>query len=106
MEETLLAKTIHALVFLAICMAIIIIGWNEPLRYRFMSPGQLAEVEGDREEPARQEWRSTSSAKGTALDRAPYEVKSGKLKYSENFDSRKMGAPTETDRRGYTTGKQ
>ena len=106
MEETLLAKTIHALVFLGICTAIIIIGWNEPLRYRFMSPSQIAEVEGDREEPERQEWRSTSSLKGTALDRAPYVVGKGKVKYTKGFDPRELGSPSETNQRTNTRGKE
>ncbi|MGB8169987.1 MAG: hypothetical protein WCF18_20960 [Chthoniobacteraceae bacterium] len=105
MEETLLEKTIHALAFLGVCAAIIFIGWHEPLRYRFMSPAEIVELEGD-PEPVRQNWQSTSSLKGTALDRAPYEVREGKVRYSKGFDPRQMGAPTETDQRANTRGKQ
>ena len=43
MEETLFEKLIHAMVFLALCGAIVGIGWREPLRYRFMSAEQIAE---------------------------------------------------------------
>jgi hypothetical protein len=105
MDETILEKTVHALVFLGICAAIIFIGWREPLRYRFMSPDEIAEVEGDRH-PAPRPWQPASNPSGTALDRAPYEVKGGKLRYSEQYDSREMGSRTETDRRKNTTGKQ
>ena len=104
MEETLLAKTVHLLVFLALCAAIIVIGWHEPLHYRFMSPEQIAEIEVSKEPPPKP-WQSVARPGGTALDRAPYEVQKGKLKYSESYDPRKLGAPTETDRRGNTVGK-
>src|SRR3954470_1164537 len=105
MEETLLGKVLHALVFIGICAAIVVIGWNEPLRYRFMSPAEIAEVEASLAPPPRT-WQPASNPKGTALDRAPYEVKEGKLKYSNKFDPKNMGAPTETDRRAHTAGKQ
>jgi hypothetical protein len=45
MEETFTAKLIHALVFLAICAGIILLGWNEPLRYRFMSAEEISALE-------------------------------------------------------------
>lgn len=45
MEETFLEKTIHALVFFAICAGIVFLGWREPLRYRFLSTQQIAEIE-------------------------------------------------------------
>lgn len=45
MEESLLEKIVHLIVFLAICGAVLFLGWNEPLSYRFMTPQQIATVE-------------------------------------------------------------
>ena len=45
MEESFVVKVIHAVVFIAICIAILFIGWNEPLRYRFMSSQEIAAIE-------------------------------------------------------------
>jgi hypothetical protein len=53
-DETFFAKLVHLLVFLAICAAIIIVGWHEPLRFRFMSPEEIVEetrADADRSEP-------------------------------------------------------
>lgn len=41
MEETLFEKFAHLLVFLAICGLIVWVGWNEPLRSRFMSQSEI-----------------------------------------------------------------
>lgn len=122
MEETLLGKLLHALVFLLICAAIIAIGWNEPLRYRFMSPQQIADAEFEAHPPPPpppstpgpvdfENWRSTSGLRGTALrgaalDRAPWDKKKNQVEYHPgNLDSKGMGPPTETDRRTNTIGK-
>jgi hypothetical protein len=105
MEETFSEKAFHALVFLGICGAIIFVGWNEPLRYRFMSSEAIVEQETP-PEPPRTQWLPVARPTGTALDRAPYEIREGKVRYSRSFDSKQMGAPTETDRRANTIGKQ
>ena len=72
MEETPLAKFVHALVFLGICAAIVFVGWREPLAYRFMTPQEIAE---DQKPPMQPEvinrvesWRPTR----TSLDRTAY----------------------------------
>lgn len=52
MDESLTTKFLHLLVFLAICAGIILLGWNEPLRYRFMSPQEIAELENPPATPA------------------------------------------------------
>jgi hypothetical protein len=71
MYESFFAKVVHAIVFLAICTAIIFVGWREPLRYRFMSADEITEEHQPvtpREVPKPVEkWR----ARGSALDRAP-----------------------------------
>jgi hypothetical protein len=41
-DETLFAKLVNALVFVAICLVIVLVGWREPLRYRFMSAEDIA----------------------------------------------------------------
>jgi len=43
-EETFLAKIVHCAVFVGICTAIIVVGWREPLSYRFMSPAEILEL--------------------------------------------------------------
>ena len=97
MEETVGAKIVHALAFLAICASIIYLGWDEPLRYRFMSVEDIAEDARPAAPVAESppEWRS----QGTALDRAPYRVRRGEVSYTKNLDPRRVGTATETERR-------
>ncbi len=45
MEDTLAAKIVHAVFFVVICTVIVLLGWNEPLRYRFMSSQEIALLE-------------------------------------------------------------
>jgi hypothetical protein len=52
-EETLIAKIVHFAVFIAICLAIIIVGWREPLSYRFMSSEEIMDLTGPKPEPPR-----------------------------------------------------
>jgi hypothetical protein len=102
MDETFWEKTLHALVFLGICGAIIFIGWNEPLRYRFMSPEAIAEEESPQTEVP-SPWHLVDGQSGTSLDRAPYARDSlGNIKYRKNFDNRKVGIPTESGSRENT----
>ena len=80
-DETIFAKFIHFTVFLAICALIVLIGWREPLSYRFMSPEQITEVASPPPEPlpvtpapvqsrpSRLEERPTST-RGTRADAA------------------------------------
>ena len=87
MEESLAAKIIHAVIFIGVCTVILSIGWNEPLRYRFMSPDEIAEAEGRTEEvapPAPKQWEPM----GTTLDRAQGERNGGSIIYSKNPDPR------------------
>jgi hypothetical protein len=109
MEESLLAKVIHALLFLAVCTAITAVGWNEPLRYRFMGAQEIADTEAAQSppppppRPGPREW----NLQGAALDRAPWEKKGNKIKYNTNgIDLRHVGAPTESDKRTDAIGKQ
>ena len=102
MQETIGAKIVHALAFLAICAAIIYLGWEEPFRYRFMSAEQIASESRSTEivdtaELSSGEWEP----EGTALDSAPYRVRRGQAVYSKNFDPRRGGTSTEADRRNF-----
>ncbi len=108
--------------FVAVMVAIVFLGWNEPLSYRFMSPSEVSEAKAQRmnydgASASRQvvnlrndgqvnyappaapvapapsaSWRPM----GTALDRAPYDSLHGDILYSENYDKNKMGSRTET----------
>jgi hypothetical protein len=51
-EETFFAKIVHFAVFIAICTAIIAIGWREPLSYRFMSPQEIIDTSAPAVEPS------------------------------------------------------
>lgn len=77
-------------------------GWDEPLRYKFMSDQQIAVAEEalkpppPAERPKMAVWRP----QGTALDRAPYRpLTGGGIIYSTNIDANGLGAATETQRR-------
>lgn len=110
MEETWLQKVIHFCVFLGISAGVLFVGWDEPLSYRFMSDQQIAEVEKPAEvtppvvEPPpiqslqrMSEWQSS----GTSLDRAPFDTKNGRISYSENYDHKELGSPTESPLQQY-----
>ena len=75
MEESFFAKLVHAIVFLAICSAIIFIGWREPLRNRFMSADEITTEHQPPVTPVEvkpvEKWRPL----GTSLDRAPAKEK-------------------------------
>lgn len=76
MEESPAAKVIHLCVFLAIVGAILLIGWNEPLRYRFMSQQEIDAIERPTPPPAtpppvRRSWLP-DRVKTNPLDNRPY----------------------------------
>lgn len=74
MEETTSTKVVHAVVFLAICFAILFIGWREPIRYRFMSADQIAAEYAPPRTPAPVDpsaWMKDPRRK-TSLDRGAY----------------------------------
>ena len=119
MDETWLQKIVHALIFLGISAGIVVVGWNEPLSHRFKSKGALeeaarAETEREASEAAAQsaaadggtpssavEWHAEHG--GTALDRGPYvRGRTGRVFYTNEFDRKKLGTPTETDERPFT----
>ena len=89
------------LLYLLILAGIVYAGWNEPIRYRFIGRAKIAEEEAAlfpapvaQEKP---EWRPF----GTSLDRAPYQVRDGKLKYSKGYDRKELGVSTESAMRDY-----
>lgn len=80
---------------------IIFIGWDEPLRYRFMSPVTIAAEEsamrplGETAPPADP---PEPVSTGSALDRGPWRADRQGRNYSRD-DARAIGTPTETVRR-------
>ena len=76
MQETWKEIVINAVVYLAICTAVIVVGWNEPLSQRFMSEQEIFEKENSalvRPPPTpRLLPHPPSTFGGTALDRRPY----------------------------------
>lgn len=105
MEESFLGKVIHAIAFIAVCWVIITLGWKQPLSYRFMSPREIAEAEGRTEDAASVQEPIQYRPGGTALDRAPWTIEKGRVKYSSKFDPKQSGVPTETDRKENMVGK-
>lgn len=115
MQETWKEILTNAVVFLVLCAAVIVVGWNEPLSHRFISEQQIAEQENPAPvEPAATPrlappnpttWKSQLS--GTALDRRPYRYYNGALRYSTSVDPNRLGTATETDRRnGLERGRE
>ena len=97
----------NAVVFLALCASVIVIGWNEPLSHRFISEQEIAERDntGPVEPSATPRlvppnpttWKSQLS--GTSLDRRPYSVVNGRVRYSTSVDPNRLGTGSESDRR-------
>ena len=115
MQETWKEIVTNAVVFLALCAAVIVVGWNEPLSHRFISEQQIAEQENPAPvEPAATPrlapanpttWKSQLS--GTSLDRRPYSYYNGRVRYSTSVDPNRLGTASETDRRnGLERGKE
>lgn len=95
---------LKSLVYLLLLGGVLFAGWKDPLQYHFMSAKDVAaaRLASMPEEPEVVEMRQWSP-QGTSLDRAPYEVKRGTVKYSKNFDPKRAGTSTETDYRRNTT---
>ena len=74
MEETAAAKVTHLCVFLAVVGAILIVGWDAPLRYCFMSRQEIDAIERPAPPPpapGTPEWL-LDRAKKNPLSRPPY----------------------------------
>ena len=98
----MVADLFKVLIYCGVLAGVIYVGWDNPLRYRFMSPTAVAteqRIAREGTEAGSQESTQQWRPMGTALDRAPYEVVNGRVKYSSNFDPRKTGSPTEVDYR-------
>ncbi len=88
---------VRVLILGAVLAAVILAGWDEPLRYRALDRGQIAQEEqalAPKVEPRRtiENWQPA----GTSLDRAPYRVRNGMVRYSRNFDPKQTGTGSET----------
>jgi hypothetical protein len=101
-DESIASQIGKALVFFAACGAVVFLGWNEPLSYRFKSAQQIRELEQVPEPVSSRLSMDGWVPGGTSLDRAPYEVTRGKVKYSTNYDPKKMGTGSETGTRSNT----
>jgi len=102
-DESIPSQIGKALVYFAVCGAVIFLGWNEPLSYRFKSAKEIRELE-EAQQPVPSPTTSMSDwiPGGTSLDRAPYEVTKGHVRYSKNYDPKKMGTGSETGTRQNT----
>lgn len=82
---------------------ILFVGWDEPLRYRFMSPGAIAAEESALRpvvEPAPPADPPEHPSTRNALDRGPWRTeRQGKVSASRDSDTRGTGSPGETVRR-------
>jgi hypothetical protein len=109
-ETNLTAEILHAGVFLIVGAVVLLSGWNEPLRYLFMSQEEIVKeeralfVETTPENRPALEWRPG----GTALDRGPYKLNEDKrtIEYTDNIDFRQMGTPSEAAGRSNLQGKR
>lgn len=94
---------LKSLVYLLLLGGVLFAGWKDPLEYHFMSAkdveaARLASMPQEPEVVEVRQWRP----EGTSLDRAPYVVKRGEVKYSKQFDPKGVGPSTETDYRRNT----
>jgi hypothetical protein len=92
--------------YLIIVVAIVAVGWNEPLRFRFMSKAAIYEEEAalvPTPPPRIRQPVATWQPIGTALDRAPYRSENGKIVWSENYDRKELGSVTESPTQQYKT---
>ncbi len=96
--------TLRSVLFLGVAGSILALGWNEPLRYRFMSPTAIVrEQQALREQAAGFTQPRRSGAwqpQGTSLDRGAYRTnRRGGVSYTHNMDTRELGVRTETETR-------
>ena len=83
-------------VYCGVIAGILFAGWNEPLRFRFLSSAELAQERNPNSKVAAPTQPVTSwRPAGSTLDRAPYDVKHGQINFSQNYDPRKAGTVTE-----------
>ena len=98
-EKSLVHELLHLGAFLLVAAAVALAGWNEPLRYLFMSSTDISAEEQalypQEDTGKRVVWRPN----GTALDRAPYRTDNSGLEYTGNIDGREMGTRSETESR-------
>lgn len=100
-DTSVTQQVLHTGLFLIVGASVVLAGWNEPLRYLFMKPEQIATEEHAIFAPSDDPQRPfASSLRGTALDRAPWRsLPDGTIIYSNDFDTRKMGPRTESERK-------
>lgn len=81
------------LLYCAIVVRVIAVGWNEPLRNRFAAPQPAPESV-----PATAQATPAWKPAGTSLDRAPYDPRGGAIHYTSNYDPKALGPNGEPPR--------
>lgn len=95
-------QILQATLYFFVCAAVILVGWEQPLRYRFLSSEQIVEIEvptNDQSVVSRPAQPNSWRPMGTSLDRAPYQSDNQGVIYTDNVDFREMGTRSEQDRR-------
>jgi len=59
-------------VYVLMVCAILMVGWDQPLRYRFMSREEIAALNAPDPTPKPGTWMWDSSKRGNQLERRPY----------------------------------
>ena len=79
------------LLYFVALVAVVSIGWNEPLRNRFLPPPPVEPSPVLQPTPA---WKPA----GTSLNRAPYDTRGGNVYYTNNYDPKAVGPNGEPPR--------
>ncbi len=95
----MMASVIRGLFWFMAAIMIVATGWDEPLRYRFLSQGQIALEEGALRPPPPRRDMTQWQPNGTALDRGAYRRNQWGIQYTRNSDSRALGTASETGMR-------
>jgi hypothetical protein len=94
----MLQRIFSGVLWLGAAFMIVVTGWNQPLRYQFMSKSDIEQENAPPPPPPRVQMSNWQPI-GTALDRAPYTRRNDGVHYTRNIDSMKMGTSTETSSR-------
>jgi len=65
------------ILYIVLVTAVLVIGWNQPLRYRFMSKDEIAAIHAPTPAPQRGEWMWNKEDRSTMLERGAYGRRTG-----------------------------
>src|SRR6266481_8701056 len=99
----MMSSVLRGICWVILYVLVVATGWDEPLRYRFMSKEKIAEEEQKLAPPPpppaehsnMNGWRPA----GTALDRASYRTRNSEVYYTDTMDRKGLGSATETQAR-------